>query len=245
MGKDAHRVHRSRPSPPPRPARRARRAAERAARCALAPPAALIVAVAVLSALAALPLTGCAPRWVAREQARRAGDAPEPRRGAPSATPHGTRPGTQAGGSAAPVSPTQAPLGSTAGPAAADPTALARGQAIAETARQLIGSPYVAGGAAPTGFDCSGLVAYVYARHGVKLPRSAEDQAKAGRSLVSSEVLPGDLLFFRVNGDEISHVGIHVGGWRFVHAPRHGQKVRLDSLGDPYWGPRYAGARRP
>lgn len=202
-------------------------------------------ALGATALLIAALMTGCAPRWVAREQARRAGDAPGPRRGAPSATSHGTRPGTQAGGSAAPASPTQAPLGSTAGPAAADPTALARGQAIAETARSLIGSPYVAGGAAPTGFDCSGLVAYVYARHGVKLPRSAEDQAQVGRALVSSEVLPGDLLFFRVNGEAISHVGIHVGGWRFVHAPRHGQKVRLDSLGDPYWGTRYAGARRP
>lgn len=205
----------------------------------------LAVTLGGAALLATLLLTGCAPRWVAREQARRAGAAPDARPAAPSSTPHGTRPGTQAGGSAAPVSPAQAPLGSTAGPAAADPTVLARGEAIAETARQLIGSPYVAGGAAPTGFDCSGLAAYVYARHGVKLPRSAEEQARIGRALVSSEVLPGDLLFFRVNGEAISHVGIHVGGWRFVHAPRHGQKVRLDSLGDPYWGPRYAGARRP
>lgn len=197
-------------------------------------------ALGAAALLIAALLTGCAPRWVAREQARRAGGGPDARPEAPSSTQHGTQAGARTGGSAPPASATQAPPGSSA-----DPTALARGQAIAETARSLIGSPYIAGGAAPTGFDCSGLTTYVYARHGVKLPRSAEDQAQVGRALVSSEVLPGDLLFFRVNGEAISHVGIHVGGWRFVHAPRHGQKVRLDSLGDPYWGPRYAGARRP
>ena len=118
------------------------------------------------------------------------------------------------------------------------------GHAIAETALSLTGKPYRLGGADPSGFDCSGLVQYVFAQHGLGTPRVVEEQVQLGRRLEADEIGPGDLVFFKVDSRRPSHVGIAIDGTRFVHAPRTGSRVRVDALDAPYWRKRYVEARR-
>jgi cell wall-associated NlpC family hydrolase len=118
------------------------------------------------------------------------------------------------------------------------------GRAVAETALSLTGRPYRLGGADPSGFDCSGLVQYVFARHGLGTPRVVEDQVQLGRRLEADEIGPGDLVFFKVDSRRPSHVGIAIDEARFVHAPRTGSRVRVDALDAPYWRKRYVEARR-
>jgi cell wall-associated NlpC family hydrolase len=112
---------------------------------------------------------------------------------------------------------------------------------IVATAEKYIGLPYHWGGSSPsTGFDCSGFVQYVFSLHGKYLPRTASAMYDA-----SSPVrypLPGDLVFFNTYGG-VSHVGIYIGGGRFISAADRG--IRIDSLQDSYWSARYLGARRP
>src|SRR5262245_26702835 len=120
----------------------------------------------------------------------------------------------------------------------------ADGFTIATAALQLQGVPYRLGGADVHGFDCSGLVQYVFALYGIGLPRVVHDQYRAGRRVPLDDLEPGDLIFFSVDGDEVSHVGIVIGGDRFVHAPNARGVVRVDSLATGYWGEHIAGARR-
>jgi len=110
----------------------------------------------------------------------------------------------------------------------------------------LVGTPYRYGGNTPeSGFDCSGLVAYVYREMlDLKLPRTSRDLAAVqGPKIDPQRLAPGDLVFFGSSGS-VSHVGIYVGEGRFVHAPSTGGTVRLDSLGGPYWKDHYTGAKR-
>ena len=117
--------------------------------------------------------------------------------------------------------------------------------AAVSLAQQLIGKPYRFGGRTPTsGFDCSGLVQYVYGQQGLDLPRTARRQARAGRHVERRELEPGDLVFFRIGGELINHVGIYTGDDEFIHAPRSGKAVCRESLHNPWWRRRYAGARR-
>ncbi len=118
-------------------------------------------------------------------------------------------------------------------------------QAAAEAIR-LQGHPYVYGGMSPQeGFDCSGLVVYVYNRQGLKLPRSTQSLARQLPDIPPEHRLPGDLLFFNT-AKPYSHVGIYVGDDNFVHAPssRTG-KVMMSNLRQPYWRERFIGVRRP
>jgi cell wall-associated NlpC family hydrolase len=124
------------------------------------------------------------------------------------------------------------------------PAALPDGQAIASTALALRGVPYRAGGAGPTGFDCSGLVQYVLARHGLASPRVVREQYRIGRSVKRRDLGPGDLVFFRIGSRHVTHVGVAIGGDRFVHAPSGRGAVRVESLEADYWRRRFAGARR-
>ena len=113
---------------------------------------------------------------------------------------------------------------------------------IINTATQYIGTPYRHGGATPSGFDCSGYVFYVYNKNGIQIPRSTAQQYTKGQKIPYKMAQPGDLLFFRINMNIISHVGIYVGNDTFVHAPSSGKHIRYDSIKNPYWKKRFCGA---
>lgn len=118
---------------------------------------------------------------------------------------------------------------------------------VAMRALGLVGTPYRSAGSDPgIGFDCSGLVVFVFRdAAGVALPRGTVDQFALKAPAPSPKSMrTGDLVFFATGKSGVSHVGIYVGEGRFVHAPNHGGHVRLDRLDDPYWNPRYRGARR-
>jgi cell wall-associated NlpC family hydrolase len=115
---------------------------------------------------------------------------------------------------------------------------------IVDTALALQGVPYRNGGTDPSGFDCSGFVEYVFAQNGVALPRDVQQQWSVGDPIPRSDVRPGDLVFFSINGPGASHVGIAVGPDFFVHAPSSRGRVRTERLSTEYWSRRFAGARR-
>lgn len=117
---------------------------------------------------------------------------------------------------------------------------------VVETALNLLGVPYRYGGTTPEkGFDCSGYVAYVYKQSvGKSLPRRTAEQIRSGKALSPAKVGPGDLLYFWIEEQRIFHVGISIGGGRFIHAPSRKGEVRIQQLHDPYWEARYRGARR-
>ena len=120
------------------------------------------------------------------------------------------------------------------------------GDQLADVAAGLAGLPYSWGGISPTtGFDCSGLVYYVHRQFGVTLNRDAAAQFANGRSVSRGELQPGDIVFFAdTYARGISHDGIYLGGGRFVHAVQPGSGVRVTSMGDGYWSPKFVGARR-
>jgi len=117
------------------------------------------------------------------------------------------------------------------------PSSTLGGQAVA-IAMQYLGTPYVWGGASPSGFDCSGLTMYVYAQLGVSLPHNAAAQYGMGTPVPESSLEPGDLVFFYGLG----HVGMYVGGGSFIHAPHTGDVVKISSMAD--YQSAYVGARR-
>jgi cell wall-associated NlpC family hydrolase len=124
------------------------------------------------------------------------------------------------------------------------PGAIADGYAIARTALALRGVPYRLGGTDTRGFDCSGLVQYVFAIHGLGLPRIVRDQVRYGATVPLDALEPGDLVFFETDGSQVSHVGIAIGGDQFVHAPNARGVVRVNRLTAGYWGDRAVAARR-
>ncbi len=107
-------------------------------------------------------------------------------------------------------------------------------------AMQYLGTPYVWGGASPGGFDCSGLVVYVYAQLGLSLPHYTGALWNVGTPVTQDQLEPGDLVFF--NG--LGHMGIYIGGGQFIHAPHTGDVVKISNLSDSWYAATYDGARR-
>lgn len=114
----------------------------------------------------------------------------------------------------------------------------------ASLARSQLDKPYQWGGQGPEKFDCSGLVFYIFGSLDVSMPRVSREQAKFGTKVKKSELQPGDLVFFITSGKDINHVGIYVGGSRFIHAPRQYSPVRYDSLNNSWWRQRFQFGRR-
>lgn len=123
---------------------------------------------------------------------------------------------------------------------------LGQAQEFALRALSFIGVRYQWGGTSPdTGFDCSGLIRYVYAQlTGQSLPFNAQDLSRVGASIEHTELQPGDLVFFNTLRKPFSHVGIYLGESRFVHAPSRGGAVEIVDMTQRYWKSRYNGARR-
>jgi cell wall-associated NlpC family hydrolase len=115
------------------------------------------------------------------------------------------------------------------------------GSRAARYARRLLGVPYSSGGDSPSsGFDCSGLVRYVFGHFGLDLPHSSYADFGVGQVVARAALRPGDLVFF----DGLGHVGVYVGAGSFIHAPHAGATVSITSMADPWYSARYVGARR-
>ena len=138
------------------------------------------------------------------------------------------------------LSSTVAPVASSSGGSVSSgPAPPPTHSSVVAIAEQYLGVPYRWGGASPSGFDCSGLVMYVFAQVGVSLPHSSYAQYGMGSPVSRDQLQPGDLVFF----DGLGHVGIYVGGGQFIHAPHTGDVVRISSLSG-WYASSYVGARR-
>lgn len=114
---------------------------------------------------------------------------------------------------------------------------------VIQNAMGYMGVPYVFGGSTPSGFDCSGFVMYVFRSAGISLPRTADVQYEMGRPVDKRSLIAGDLVFFTTYTYGASHVGISLGGDKFIHASSS-NGITIDSLNKDYWVSRYIGARR-
>jgi len=207
-----------------------------------------IASLVLAAATGACASTGAVPHPFPMPGGTRSSAAPGT--GTPGTTAPGTTaPGTNAPGTADPgtVAPgTNAP--STLAPGTVAPGGVLPhsfdGYALTGTALSLRGIPYRNGGTDPNGFDCSGFTQYVFAQHGISIPREVREQFRVGSSVQPDQLVAGDLLFFATTDPGASHVGISIGGDEFVHAPSSTGVVRVEHLGSSYWSPRFLGARR-
>lgn len=121
-----------------------------------------------------------------------------------------------------------------------------KAQEAVDLAMEFLGTPYVWGGSSPEGFDCSGLVYYVYGELGVGLYRVAADQSRNGIPVSLKSLKAGDLVFFqnRQYYSDINHVGIYVGDGEFIHAPQTGDVVKISALDEGYYATNLVCARR-
>ena len=119
-----------------------------------------------------------------------------------------------------------------------------RGDALANFALTLRGVRYRYGGATLDGFDCSGLVFYAHRHLGLSVPRTSRDQAEQAESIKPRKLERGDLVFFRIDSRQVNHVGIYIGGQRFVHAPGAGKPVTVNSLEEEFYEEAFDSAGR-
>ena len=121
-----------------------------------------------------------------------------------------------------------------------------KAQRIVATAYKQMGKNYRLGGASPQkGFDCSGLIWWAYKENGVSVPRITSDQARAGVKIPSRMARAGDIVVFRTgNSPRGLHTGIYTGDNAFIHSPKRGEKVRVESLDEPHWRKRLIALRR-
>ena len=118
------------------------------------------------------------------------------------------------------------------------------GRIALDAARKMLGVSYRYGGAGPRGFDCSGLVQYSFSHAGVRLPRTSRDIFRSSQLVNPKDMQPGDLVFFTILSNKVSHVGIYADHSRFIHSPSSGKGVSYASLGNPYWQERLVGVGR-
>jgi murein DD-endopeptidase len=141
--------------------------------------------------------------------------------------------------------PPAQPARASAAPGSSSAASEAAADRAAGHALKMVGRPYRFGGATPSaGFDCSGLVQFSFRQAGGAVPHNTERQRQASRPVRRSELRRGDLVFFDQEGKKNSHVGIYLGGGRFVHAPSSGKEVRSDRLDGPYWKKHISETRR-
>ena len=126
------------------------------------------------------------------------------------------------------------------------PTLMSLGEDVADIAKHHLGVRYKSGGASPSsGFDCSGFVYWVFSEHGVSVPRDTVRQSRAGIEVAKNDLLPGDILIFRIaNTPNGRHSAIYIGDGRFIHSPSTGSRVRIEQLDAAYWKSHYLTARR-
>lgn len=138
------------------------------------------------------------------------------------------------------------PVVTTSRPAAPSPAPRAERSEALLQALLALGLDYRYGGNSHvTGFDCSGLVAHVYLEAwNIRLPRNTSAQSKVGTPVSLAELQAGDLVFYDTLKRPYSHVGIYLGDGKFIHAPKTGAQVRVESIKSFYWSQRYNGARR-
>jgi cell wall-associated NlpC family hydrolase len=216
-----------------------------AARPAAAPPA----VGAPAGAQSAAPATGEPP---ATQSAAAPPDAASglPATAQPATADHSAAPPPASAQPAAPPAANAQPVTAAALAAdarAIDPTAVVEssGQRAVELARQHLGEAYVWGGASPqTGFDCSGLVQYVYSQVGVHVPRVTQDQINVGQPIELRDLRTGDMVFFRDASGDVHHVGLYLDHGRFLHAPHTGDVIKISSLDEPYYAGQFTGGRR-
>ena len=115
---------------------------------------------------------------------------------------------------------------------------------VCDVATSFLGTPYRWGGTTPKAFDCSGFVRYVYAELGIMLPRTAREQFKVGQRVTGALLQAGDLVFFDMMKGYVSHVGMYLGGGRFIHASTPRTGVRISHLSEPAYRRHLVGARR-
>jgi cell wall-associated NlpC family hydrolase len=153
------------------------------------------------------------------------------------------------GTSATSTAPTRESVEASLATAGTAPGSASRIASVVQTALNVMGTPYRWGGEGDGGFDCSGLIQYAYAEHGVTLPRRSADQARQGTPVTRDVegLRPGDILTFANDGTRVSHVGLYVGNRKFIHSASTGVQLSLlsdEDVSGRWWYRRWVGARR-